>query len=321
MLKRSAPCPVCGDSGTSPALVGRDRLLRSTTRVFELSACPACECLFIDPQPLAGELAAFYPDTYWRKTEPSRLGAAEALYRRIALADHLRFLRQTARHVQGAGPHPRLLDVGCGTGLLLDQARRAGFSVTGIDASAQAAATAETEYGIPVRTGTLDQTKFETGAFDIVTMFHTLEHVTAPRAAIAEAHRVLQPRGRLILQVPNIGSWQRRLLGANWHGLDIPRHTINYSRRSLVRLLSACGFHVRRIRHFNLRDNAPALASSLAPHLDPISRAARNQPEGPLAGWARHLVYLGLVAMACPFALVEATAGCGATLMVEAAKS
>jgi SAM-dependent methyltransferase len=278
----------------------------------------------MDPPPGAADLSAFYPNGYWHSGHRGNLAAVESLYRRTALRDHVEFVRQAARRVQGAGESPRLLDVGCGSGLLLDSIRRRGFTVTGVDISPGAARAARIEHGITVKTGTLGGASFDAESFDIVTMFHTLEHVTEPRAFLGEARRVLQPGGRLIIQVPNIRSWQSRLLGGRWHGLDIPRHTVDYSLRSLERLLGACGFAAERVRTFNIRDNAPALASSMAPGLDPVRRRAlgfNGRGEPALLAWTRHLLYLVLVAVSYPFALLEAAAGCGATIMVEARKS
>lgn len=317
-------CPLCNNPETAPALKGSDRFLKTTPRVFQLSSCRACDCLFIDPQPKEAELPAFYPESYWQAGLPGRLGAVERFYRWAVLRDHVTFIRQTARRIPGSSGPPRLLDVGCGSGMLLEAVRRRGFAVTGIDVSPDAARAAEEAHGIPVRVGALESMAFETGSFDIVTMFHTIEHVADPRNTLAEACRVLQPDGRLILQAPNIRSWQSRLLGSRWHGLDIPRHTIDYSPNAIRRLLEACGFRMERARNFNLRDNAPALASSVAPALDParrktISLIGRKEP--PVLAWAGHLLYLGLVALSYPFALLEAAAGSGATIMIEARKA
>jgi hypothetical protein len=109
---------------------------------------------------------------------------------------------------------------------------------------------------------------------------------------------------------------------AKWYGLDIPRHVIDYSRDSMLRLLADSGFEPGRVRHFNLRDNAPALASSLVPSLDPVSRAVRqrkrNRQEPAVAAWVRHVVYLLLVVAAYPVSILESAAGHGATIMIEA---
>ena len=159
-------------------------------------------------------------------------------------------------------------------------------------------------------------------SFDAVTLFHVMEHVANPRAVLNEVSRILRPNGAVILQVPNIESWQFKMFGAKWYGLDIPRHVIDYSKYSMEKLLNDSAFVPSRIRHFNLRDNAPALVSSLFPSLDPVSRSVRQRKHNiresaPLA-WARHLMYLLLVIGAYPIALLESAVGRGATVMIEA---
>jgi SAM-dependent methyltransferase len=172
--------------------------------------------------------------------------------------------------------------------------------------------------------GSLEQAGFPDGSFDIVTLFHVMEHVTNPRVVLAEVSRILKPDGALVLQVPNIDSWQFKAFGARWYGLDIPRHVIDYSRNSMLKLLDESGFQPRRIKHFNLRDNAPALASTLFPSLDPVSRAVRHRKhdvrESIAGSWLRHLAYLVFVTCAYPFALLESAFGRGATVMIDARK-
>jgi SAM-dependent methyltransferase len=219
----------------------------------------------------------------------------------------------------------RLLDVGCGGATLLGVLRKQGFDALGFDASPEAAAIANAEHGVEVITGArLQDANFPSEAFDVVTLFHVMEHVPEPHVLLAEVRRILHAGGRLILQVPNIESWQSRLFGIRWYGLDVPRHVINYSSQSLRQLISDSGFQARRIRHFNLRDNAPALASTVFPSLDPVRRRVRSSrssnKESGLGAWTRHALYLTAVAGAFPFALAESLAGFGATVMIEAEK-
>src|SRR4029077_1388496 len=98
-----------------------------------------------------------------------------------------------------------------------------------------------------------------------------------PRGERNELSRIVRPKDAAILQVPNIESWQFKMFGAQWYGLDIPRHVIDYSKKSMLKLLRDSGFLPVRVRQFNLRDNAPALVSSLFPSLDPISRGVRHR--------------------------------------------
>ena len=222
------------------------------------------------------------------------------------------------------GARVRLLDVGCGGATLLGALRNRGFQVLGFDASPEAAAIAKADHGVDVVTAArLQDANFSSGQFDVVTLFHVMEHVPNPHDLLAEVRKILQAQGRLILQVPNIASWQFRLFGGLWYGLDVPRHVINYSTQSICQLLSNSGFRACRVRHFNLRDNAPALASSLFPSLDPVSRRVRSGQDGKESGvvaWVKHSLYVAAVAAAFPFVVAESLAGFGATVMIEAEK-
>ena len=313
-------CPVCLNPVTAPALVGTDFLFESTSKTFTLYSCEACRCLFLHPMPDSREIERFYPADYWWNARRSGgLKKLESVYRKLALRDHIAFITKAAGD-RGVD----VLDVGCGSGTLLGLLKQRGFRVTGLDFSAEAAAIAKAENGVDVAVGTLEEAHFPAESFDVVTLFHVMEHVTNPRLVLAQVSRVLKPNGVAILQVPNIESWQFKIFGARWYGLDIPRHVIDYSRNSMLKLLADSGFVVNRIRHFNLRDNGPALVSSVFPSLDPVSRSVRhrkrNNDESRPVEWFRHLTYLLLVTCAYPVVLLESAFGCGATIMIEAKK-
>ena len=313
-------CPVCLNPVTAPALVGTDFLFESTSKTFTLYSCEACRCLFLHPMPDSREIERFYPADYWWNARRSGgLKKLESVYRKLALHDHIAFITKAAG-VRGVD----VLDVGCGSGTLLGLLKQRGFRVNGLDFSPEAAAIAKAENGVDVAVGSLEEAHFPAESFDVVTLFHVMEHVTNPRLVLAQVSRVLKPNGVAILQVPNIESWQFKIFGARWYGLDIPRHVIDYSRNSMLKLLADSGFVVNRIRHFNLRDNGPALVSSVFPSLDPVSRSVRhrkrNNDESRPVEWFRHLMYLLLVTCAYPVVLLESAFGCGATIMIEAKK-
>jgi 2-polyprenyl-3-methyl-5-hydroxy-6-metoxy-1,4-benzoquinol methylase len=312
-------CPVCLNAVTVPALRGTDLLFETTSKTFTLDSCSACRCLFLNPMPADEEIAGFYPNQYWwSAAKPGLLKKFEGIYRRVALRGHISFISKAAGDRAGL----ELLDVGCGSAALLGLMKRRGFRVMGVDFSSEAAAVAKDENGVQVVVGSLQDAAFPDASFDIVTLFHVMEHVTNPRNVLQEVGRILRPGGSVVLQVPNIDSWQFRIFGAKWYGLDIPRHVIDYSSEAILRLLSEAGFAVKRIRHFNLRDNAPAFVSSLFLSLDPLSRAVRhrrrNIHESPMLAWTRHLLYLLLVICTYPLAILESACGHGATVMIEA---
>src|SRR5438067_9764477 len=112
-------CPICLNAETAPALSGTDTLFGTTGKRFTLDACAYCGCLFINPPPGNDEIASFYPSEYWWNSSPSTarpwLKTLERIYRRIALRDHIAFIRCAA----GKRTSLDLLDVGCGSGTLI----------------------------------------------------------------------------------------------------------------------------------------------------------------------------------------------------------
>jgi hypothetical protein len=149
-------------------------------------------------------------------------------------------------------------------------------------------------------------------------MFHVLEHLYDPRAYLNAARSLLAPDGRLVVQVPNLASWQFRLLGRSWNGVDVPRHLFDFRDRDVEKLMEQCGFEVLRRKYFSLRDNPAGLASSLAPSLDPMARRVRHVKESGPARLAKDLAYFALVVSSLPFTVLEAAFRAGSTVMIEA---
>jgi SAM-dependent methyltransferase len=271
----------------------------------------------LDPRPEPAESRQYHPENYWFAPDATTAGRLEEAYRRLVLRDHARFV---ARALGDSAARGRWLDVGCGGGLLLGMMRERGYNVVGLDNSAAAAAIAWSRQCVPAVCGVLEHSPFGAASFGAISMFHVLEHVHDPRAYVAAAHHLLAPGGRLIAQTPDAACWQFRLLGSFWSGLDAPRHLYDFRASDLERLLETGGFTVLRRKHFSWRDNPAALASSLAPGLDPMGRRTRRVRESRAMRIAKDLAYLALVAAAVPFALLEAACGAGATIMIEARK-
>ncbi len=300
-----------------------DRLFHAVSGKFRLFRCRGCRSVFQDPLPREDAIQSFYPHQYWwssarqSSTALSRfLRELERRYREFVGLDHIRFLERCAR--QASSGQRRLLDIGCGGGMLLHLARKRGFEPYGMDISEQAVALAQERYGLPVKQGKIGDDLWMPGQFDYVTMFHVLEHLANPRAALQYVRKILKPNGSLILQVPNIESLQARCFGAGWYGLDVPRHLINFSPQAIEMLLQETGFRIHGRAQFSLRDNPASIASSLAPGLDPVGRAARGGAGGALMQTASELAYLGLVFVSLPLALFESALGHGGTIWLHA---
>jgi SAM-dependent methyltransferase len=308
-------CLVCGGERFTPLFRASDRLYHTTTREFAVVRCHECGMLRLDPQPSAEELREYYPDTYWFSPDQSAASRLEEAYRRVVLRDHVGFVAKALEHSRAGGP---LLDVGCGGGLFLGLMRERGFRVVGLDFSPEAAAIAWHRQQAPAVCAMLENAPFSAESLGGLTMFHVLEHLPDPRAYLRAARNLLAPDGRLVVQVPNAASWQFRLLGRAWNGMDVPRHLFDFRARDLEKLMEQCGFEVLRRKYFSLRDNPAGLASSLAPSLDPMARRVRRVRETGGVRLARDLAYFALVVSSLPFTVAEAAFHAGSTVMIEA---
>ncbi|MBI3986706.1 MAG: class I SAM-dependent methyltransferase, partial [Lentisphaerae bacterium] len=187
------------------------------TGVFDalasLRVCGRCGHVFAHPLPSETELAAFYSRRAkydaWLENETAR----EAMWRRrLAL-------------ILPRVPHKgRLLDIGAGTGQFLKQAREHFEQVAGTEISDSAIRIGRDRYGLDIRHGTLSTLEFDTGSFDLITLFHVLEHVGDPGRVVARCRDLLKPGGVLVLAVPNErGLARQRLLGVLKFALRLAR--------------------------------------------------------------------------------------------------
>ena len=307
-------CPACGEVTYRPLFRSTDSLYRSTGEWFLVVRCDRCELIRLTPPIAPEQLHRYYPSSYWYV--PDSFSSYETAYRRFVLRDHIEF---TLRAYRNAGGEGLILDVGCGGGLLLGMiAGRSGVTVLGMDLSPQAAASAWKVNQVPAICGSLDSAPLRPQSCAVVTMFHTVEHLANPVEHLNSARVLLRAGGRLVVQVPNADSWQFRLFGKRWNGIDVPRHLINYRTRDLIGLLAACGFHVQRVKFFNLRDNPAGFATSLAPRLDPMARRLTGVKESPAVRILKSVLYLALTVVAVPFAIAEAIFQRGSSVMIEA---
>jgi SAM-dependent methyltransferase len=158
-------------------------------------------------------------------------------------------------------PAGTLLDVGAGRGRFVAAARRAGWAADGIEPSERGISAAASAYGVDLRRGTLADAS---GVYDAVVLWHVLEHLDEPDAAVARLASVVAARGTLLVGVPNLASVQARLGRERWFHLDLPRHRTHFTPAGLRALLERHGFTVEREQHVLLEHNPFGLWQTLA---------------------------------------------------------
>ena len=189
------PCPVCGATRSLPRFAADG----VASRVVQ---CEECGLGRFHPMPDAEQIRAFYPEEYYGETGKKFQPLVEMLVRLVGTR-HISFL------CRGLRTGARVLDVGCGRGVLLGALADRGLEVHGVERSAEAAHGADARAEIRIGTR-LDQVGYAAGYFDEIIIWHVLEHLDDPCAFLREAQRLLVPGGRLIVAVPNLASLQAR---------------------------------------------------------------------------------------------------------------
>lgn len=191
------------------------------------------------PQPQVEELPKYYESQEYISHTDEKRGLISSLYQ---LVKKWSLQKKAKLILQQLGDVGSLLDVGAGTGDFLKVAKEKGWQVHGMEPNKNAAKLA-LEKGIDLKASLND---FEGKQFDVVTLWHVLEHIPDLEETILKLAALVKPQGALIIAVPNFKSFDARHYGKFWAAYDVPRHLWHFSKESMKNLFAE-NFHLKKI--------------------------------------------------------------------------
>jgi len=223
-------CPLCSSPNIADA-IPKDPFLKK---------CGQCSIVFTHPFPQA--TAEVYDQNYYK------IWNEEQYEKRLKLwARRLRMVKKFC----SAG---RLLDIGTGDGLFLRIAGEAGFDASGTEISAAAVEAAKKWHHLKVELAPIEETHFPDGFFDVITIWHVLEHVQDPWGMVVKSYHLLKPGGFLFCATPNLNKYLSRAFYRTTHLRPFPfyssrgeSHLFHFTEGTLLSLIRKAGFRVKRV--------------------------------------------------------------------------
>ena len=247
-------CPLCSSPKTVLLNQVCDVELRTSSDAFDYRNCKACDAIFIHPFPV-DRLAEIYPDSYY-----SMAGPNESILEKIKSKLDRRLLSRILATIPGSSLG--VLDVGGGSGWMLNQARAAESRVqytAVVDLNEKARASAESSGHVFHRSRVEDlQTEKK---FDLILLLNVIEHVADPAGVLRNLAALLTQHGKIVVKTPNTKTLDRYLFQHSyWGGYHCPRHWVLFNKDNLVLTVRDCGLKAASIRY---TQGAPQWAASV----------------------------------------------------------
>lgn len=227
-------CPLCGQTPLFPFLSCTDHLV--SQEEFPLAECRSCGLILTERQPV--DPTPYYQSEEYLSHHPDQTSLFAWVYRTLRRFNLRRKVQLVLRHTQGM----KLLDYGCGTGEFLHAAAQHGFEIVGVEPDHKARELASSLTGKRIRKRIED---LEAGErYDIITLWHVLEHIPDFMCILQELKARLNSGGMLLLALPNPDASEVADYQAFWAGFDVPRHLWHFRPRTVERLLHKAGLRL-----------------------------------------------------------------------------
>lgn len=234
-------CYSCGTDSTIPLVTGQDDLTGKPGE-FTFVTCQNCGLAYQNPRLNVERIKDYYDDEYIAHRKKTNWGVLTPFYNRAMEKHDRQKLAITSRFVD-LQPGMKALDVGCGAGTFLTMlAARHQLEITGVDFKDLSRLPGFE--AIDFRCGLFYEQDFGDRRFDLITMWHFLEHDYDPRRTLQTARDLLNPDGRLVIEVPRLDCTTWRLYRERWPGLQAPQHTVLYTKDTLLRFMEQANLEV-----------------------------------------------------------------------------
>lgn len=239
-MQNLSNCPICNSTQFVPFLTAVDNTVSRET--FQIVQCSSCGFKFTNPRPEENELGKYYKSEEYVSHSNTKKGFVNSTYQSVRKYTLLKKLQLISKYFKSG----KILDIGCGTGEFLNICKSAKWQTVGIEPDDDAREMAIKNYGLDVRKES-DLSLLEGGSFDIISMWHVLEHVPKLNERIEELKRLIKPNGIIIIAVPNCNSLDAKIYKQDWAAYDVPRHLYHFSPQDISTLFSKHGMKVFRI--------------------------------------------------------------------------
>ena len=236
-----APCPLGCPKSDENVLTGRDRL-HNLPGEFTVVKCRSCGLMRTNPRPTPDTIGFYYPNDYgpYQGTEVTVAKTATGFKQWLRS-----FLRLDSKGIPriAAG---NLLEIGCATGTYMEQMRREGWGVEGIEFSHSAAKFARKK-GLAVQVATVESAQAPTQPVDVIAAWMVLEHLHEPVNALRKLLTWVKPNGYLIASVPDAGSVLHQPFAEKRYDLHLPNHLYHFTPSTIAQVLDKAGWRLTRI--------------------------------------------------------------------------
>lgn len=225
-------CPWCGSEKAQINLWLKDEFLSKED--FHICECLSCGLLYTMPRPNKEKIGEYYKSEEYYSHQENKKGFIPRLYESVKKVN-LKHKYNLATQGLNVG---KMLDIGCGVGDFLHTAEEHGWKCTGVEPSEDAKAIAKTKTKADIINSEAIE-KIPDASFDLITMWHVLEHVDDLKWQIEQLHRLTKTKGRIVIAVPNYKSYDGQYYKELWAAYDVPRHLSHFNKNVLTKIFKS----------------------------------------------------------------------------------